>query len=68
VMAVVSWLTLHLLQPWFDSSRTPGRGLVVLAVFLASGLTFLAVAQTLKLHQVQRILKTARELLPANGR
>jgi len=68
-MIVVSWMSLHFLQPAFDSGKMPLRLGVVSAVLVTSGAAFLGVARLLKLREATHIMNAALDLLsrPRSG-
>ncbi len=61
-MALVSWLSLHLLQSSFDLGITPWRLAVVMFLLLASGVAFLGIASLLKMQESGRLVRTASGL------
>jgi hypothetical protein len=63
-MALVSWVSLRLLQPRFDSGNILLRMAVLLIVLSLSAGTFLAIARLLKLSQARQIMSTVWDLLP----
>jgi putative peptidoglycan lipid II flippase len=63
-MAAVSWLSLHLLRPAFDSGNTLLRLGVVGAVLMVSAAAYLGLARLLQLSEVKQILTTMVDLLP----
>ena len=63
-MGIVSWVSLHLLQSWFDSGNTLVRLTVICIVLLLSAGTFMAVARLFGLSQAGQIVSTVRNLLP----
>ena len=67
VMAIVSWASLHALQPWFDSGHTLARLVIVATILLLSAGTFLGVARLFKLTQARQVVNTVRDLLPGAG-
>ena len=62
-MAVVSWGTLHFLQPAFDSGRSPLRLAMMGVVSVTSGLTFLGAARLLRVREATYLFKRAVGLL-----
>jgi putative peptidoglycan lipid II flippase len=64
VMALVSWSSLHLLQPWFDTGHILVRLAVLLIVLSISLGVFLGLARLFKLSQAKQIVRTVRDLLP----
>jgi putative peptidoglycan lipid II flippase len=63
-MALVSWVSLRLLQPRFDSGNILLRMAVLLIVLSLSAGTFLAIARLFKLSQARQIMSTVWDLLP----
>jgi putative peptidoglycan lipid II flippase len=62
-MGLVSWMCMHLLQPWFDSSVTLLRlGIIFLVIFI-SGAALLMAAHLLSLREGGMILKAALDLV-----
>jgi putative peptidoglycan lipid II flippase len=64
VMWGVSWISLRLLQPTFNSGTTPLRLVIISVVLLVSSAAFFTVARLLKLSEADRILDTALDLFP----
>ncbi len=61
-MALVSWVSLQLLQSSFDLGKTPWRLAVVGFLLLASGVAFLGIASLLKMQESGRLVRTASRL------
>ncbi|MGH9512032.1 MAG: murein biosynthesis integral membrane protein MurJ [Terriglobales bacterium] len=66
VMGLVNWVAWHVLQPSFDSFKTPTRLGLLCAVGTLSVAAFLGVARLLKLREVTTVLKTGLSLIGAN--
>jgi putative peptidoglycan lipid II flippase len=62
-MGIVSWMSLRLLQPWFDGGNALLRLGTILIGLLMSGATFLIVARLLRLDEARQILNAVRDLL-----
>jgi putative peptidoglycan lipid II flippase len=62
-MAMVSWISLHLLQTSFDSGKTLLRFGIVGLILVVSGGTFLGFARMLKLDEANHILNMVLELV-----
>jgi putative peptidoglycan lipid II flippase len=63
-MTAVNWISLRLLQSWFDSGKTPLRLAIICALVAISGSVFLGMARLLRLEEATHILETVRQLLP----
>ena len=63
-MTAANWISLRLLQSWFDSGKTPLRLAIICALVAISGSVFLGMARLLRLEEATHILETARQLLP----
>lgn len=63
VMATISWISFYPVQALFDSGKTPLRLGIVLAVMVASAVSFLAVAHLLKLNEVEYMANAALDLM-----
>lgn len=66
-MGVISWTTLHFLQPAFDSAHTIGRGLTMFVILFGSGVFFLAVARLLGVSEAAHVVRTGLRLLGSAG-
>jgi putative peptidoglycan lipid II flippase len=64
-MTLVNWISLRLLQSWFDSGKAPLRLVIMCALVAISGSVFLGMARLLKLEEASHILDTVRQLLPS---
>lgn len=62
-MGVISWTTLHLLQPAFDSAHTIVRGLTMFVILFGSAVFFLAVARLLGVSEAAKVVRTGVALL-----
>jgi putative peptidoglycan lipid II flippase len=67
VMFVVNWMSLRLVQSWFDSAKTPLRLAIICTLATISGSVFLGMARLLKLEEGTKILTTVRQLLPGTA-
>jgi hypothetical protein len=63
-MTAANWISLRLLQSWFDSGKTPLRLAIICALVAISGSVFLGMARLLRLEEATHILETGRQLLP----
>lgn len=63
-MTVVNWISLRLLQSWFDSGKAPLRLVIICALVAISGSVFLGMARLLKLEEATHIVNTVWQLLP----
>ena len=63
-MILVNWISLQLLQPWFDAGKAPLRLTVICALLAASGAAFLGVARLLKIEEATHIMDTIWQFLP----
>jgi hypothetical protein len=62
-MGAVSWISWHLLHPVFDSGRIPIRFVVVGALLMFSGGTFVGVARLLKLEEATHLVNTLLQIV-----
>jgi peptidoglycan biosynthesis protein MviN/MurJ (putative lipid II flippase) len=66
-MGAVSWGSMRLFQPVFETGSTLLRLVLVCTGLALSAGTFLTAARLLRLSQARQILSTAREMLPGAG-
>ena len=62
-MGAVSWISWHLLHPVFDTGRIPIRFVVVGALLMFSGGTFVGVARLLKLEEATHLVNTLLQIV-----
>jgi putative peptidoglycan lipid II flippase len=69
-MGAVSWISLRLLQPYFNAGATPLRMAIIAIVLALSAASYLAAARLFNLSEADQVLKTALAFLPgeSNGR
>jgi putative peptidoglycan lipid II flippase len=66
-MTAVNWMSLRLVQSWFDSGKAPLRLAIICALVAISGSVFLGMARLLKLEEAAHILETVWQLLPGTA-
>lgn len=66
-MGAVSWSSMRLFQPVFETGSTLLRLVLVCTGLALSAGTFLTAARLLRLSQTRQIVNTAREMMPGAG-